>query len=216
MKYEHLLLQGKLYVLVLHFFEKLIFVDWINNLLYFLIQYFEAYISYSGPYLPACQVYSSTYYYASDQAVGRRHLRGNSKATCDTATPASQRQTRAFLHTSLLLWRFHHDSLHPFNHSAGSFSRPPPVHKGGQLVSLNLSRTSWTSNFRTLQKKSDPVSSLSWETWGICTCRAGYRSRSRCGAVRIPDKSSKTDGTGSSLPDLDKKTVTLRSLDWRV
>ena len=32
-------------------------------------------------------------------------------------------------------------------------------------------------------------------------------------AVRIPDKSSKTDGTGSSLPDLDKKTVTLRSLD---
>ena len=27
------------------------------------------------------------------------------------------------------------------------------------------------------------------------------------GAVRIPDKSSKTDGTGSSLPDLDKITV---------
>ena len=52
------------------------------------------------------------------------------------------------------------------------------------------------------------------QTWGICTRRAGklYKTRSRC-AVRIPDKSSKTDGTGSSLPDLDKKTVTLRSLD---
>ena len=39
----------------------------------------------------------------------------------------------------------------------------------------------------------------------------GWRGAVR--AVRIPDKSSKTDGTGSSLPDLDKKTVTLRSLD---
>ena len=28
-----------------------------------------------------------------------------------------------------------------------------------------------------------------------------------------PDESSKTDGTGSSLPDLDKKNVTIRSLD---
>ena len=45
----------------------------------------------------------------------------------------------------------------------------------------------------------------SWEgrsraAWGICTRGAGKRckARSRCGAVRIPDKSSKTDGTGSS------------------
>ena len=53
------------------------------------------------------------------------------------------------------------------------------------------------------------------DAWDLCRRDAANFRGLVLGAraVRIPDKSSKTDGTGSSLPDLDKKTVTLRSLD---